>query len=278
MARPVLRSALRPVLAAAVFLAVVFSVQDAFAVRLTLKRIVFEGSRRADVMTLVNDRAEAQTYRLRWQDMRMTGDNRLEPVSDGQVDAMLKPARDMVVFAPRRVTIAPGETQQIRLMLRKPAGLADGEYRSHLVVMPEKEAVRFDDSGQNAGTSVDLKMLAGISFPVIVRQGKLTAAASLGDLRLTRQGQDYDLQLSLKREGDRSLYGDFSLYCGGNTKQPVYQLRGIAVYPEIPSRNIHFTFPAPESDCSSLRVVYRAAQDDAVYRGQVIAEATVTLK
>ncbi len=269
---------IRPFLGVALFLAVLCSVQDAFAVRLTLKRVVFEGARRADVMTLVNDSAEEQTYRLRWQDMQMTSDNTLEPVSEGSANPLLRPAQDMVVFAPRRVTMAPGQTQQIRLMLRKPAELADGEYRSHLLVMPEKDAVRFDEAeNHSGGASVDLKMLAGLSFPVIVRHGKLSATASLSDLQVTKQGQNYDMKLRLNRQGNRSLYGDFNVYCDGNTKdQSVYQLRGIAIYPEIDFRNLHFIFPAPASSCNILRVVYRATQDDATYRGQILAEASTT--
>ena len=159
--------------------AMIFGAQDGQAVRLSLKRVVFEGAQRADVMTLVNDSAEEQTYRLSWRDMKMTAEQPLAEVPEGTTDPAIKPARDLVIFAPRRVTLPPGGSQQIRLMLKKPADLPEGEYRSHLLVTPEKEAVRFDPSVAEGGdaTSIALKMLAGVSFPVIVRQGNLPVAA-----------------------------------------------------------------------------------------------------
>ena len=39
----------------------------------------------------------------------------------------------MIVYAPRRVTLAPHEPQSIRIAARPPQGLPDGEYRVHLL-------------------------------------------------------------------------------------------------------------------------------------------------
>lgn len=261
-------------------LVMIFGVQESLAVRLSLKRVVFEGAHRADVLTLVNDTAEEQTYRLSWREMRMiAAEDALAIIPEGEGDPLLKPARDLVVFSPKRVTIPAGGSQQIRLMLRKPADLPDGEYRSHLYVMPEKAAVREGDgnTGQANQTTIALKMMAGVSFPVIVRQGNLSSAARFEDVRLTRQGGNLSLSLLLNRQGQRSLYGDIMLYCPGR-ESPVYQMRGIAVYAELDSRPLHLTFPEPAASCHEYRVVYRSLQNDPFFRGKIIAESVTSLQ
>ena len=39
----------------------------------------------------------------------------------------------MIIYAPRRVTLAPHEPQAIRIAARPPQGLPDGEYRVHML-------------------------------------------------------------------------------------------------------------------------------------------------
>ena len=81
----------------------------------------------------------------------------------------------------------------------------------------------------------------------------------------------------MRREGPRSLYGDFGLYCNGDPEKPVHQLRGIAVYPELEARPLTIVFPVPAQQCRTLRVVYRSPQNDPAFRGKIIAEASINL-
>lgn len=256
---------------------VLCATQDAYALRMTVKRIIFEGSKRADVLTLVNDGTEEQTYRLSWRNMQMTADQPLKVLDEGTPFFGMQSANDMVVFAPRRVTVAPGSSQQVRLMLRKPKDLADGEYRSHLWVRPEVKPVAFDAAPDATARNVEIKMLAGVSFPVFVRQGNLNARGSLSDLRLSRQGGNFTLALTLNRQGNRSLYGDIDVLCA---EKSIYQARGIAIYPELDARPLSFTFPAAAADaesCRDVRVTYTGDRDDPLYRGKIIAEAVTSL-
>ena len=49
----------------------------------------------------------------------------------------------MIRYAPRRVTVPPGGSQQIRILLRRPRDLEPGEYRSHLWIVTEQAAKEF---------------------------------------------------------------------------------------------------------------------------------------
>jgi hypothetical protein len=252
---------------------------EAYAVRVTMKRVLFEGSKRADILILINNTGEEMAYRMSWRRMRMTEDKSVVPLEDDDPGADLKPADDMVVYAPRRVVLPPGGSQQVRLMLRKPKGLADGEYRSHFWIEPEEEAVKFDPSkfkgDPTKGPAVQIKMLTGITLPVIVRVGDLSAKAGIHTGAVKRKGSDGKATFVLTREGNRSLYGDMEFTCGSTV---VGQVRGIAVYTEVTKRNLDFDLKNLPADCTTVNVTYRAAQDDAQFTGGVMAEAALPVQ
>lgn len=264
--------------------ALLFGLPEAQAIKLTLKRVIFEGSKRTEVLTLINDTAEEQVYRLSWRNMYMGKEGKLLVAKEGEAVEGLNTADNLVIFAPRRIAIPPGGSQQVRLMLRKPKDLADGEYRSHLWIRPEAESVKFEPNPEaNPNVpSIQIKMLAGLSFPVFVRQGNLTASGSITDVKFTQRDQKLRVDLVLNREGNRSIYGDFDFICtAGGEDKVVHQVRGIAVYNEASKRALDFDFNIPKEGagiCKTLRVTYTADTKDALFAGKKIAEATATLQ
>src|SRR5687768_13013959 len=93
-------------------------------------RVVLNGSRRTEVF-LNNIGDDAATYRVSAELRRMTPEGKLADVT--APNDREKMAQDMVLFAPRRVTLPPNQPQAIRLSARAPEGLPDGEYRIHLL-------------------------------------------------------------------------------------------------------------------------------------------------
>src|SRR5881398_2022330 len=93
-------------------------------------RIVLDGRRGAEVV-LNNIGEEPAVYRVSVEFRRMDKDGGLNEVSQPTADD--QKAADMIVYAPRRVTLAPHEPQAIRIAARPPQGLPDGEYRVHLL-------------------------------------------------------------------------------------------------------------------------------------------------
>ena len=94
------------------------------------QRIVLDGHKGAEVV-LNNIGDEPATYRISVEFRRMTPEGTLVDVSDPNAEE--KAAADMIVYAPRRVTLPPHQPQAIRIAARPPAGLPDGEYRVHLL-------------------------------------------------------------------------------------------------------------------------------------------------
>ena len=93
-------------------------------------RIVLDGGKGTEIV-LNNIGDTPATYRISVEFRRMTADGNLEDVAEPT--AQEKEAEDMIVYAPRRVTLAPHEPQSIRITARPPQGLPDGEYRVHLL-------------------------------------------------------------------------------------------------------------------------------------------------
>ena len=279
-----LQSAARYILAAVTALTLycallTLGADDAFALRVTMKRVVFEGPRRTEMLTIVNNTAEEQTYRLGWRRMRMTETQSLVSLPEDDPGTDLKPVDDMVRFAPRRVVLPPGTSQQIRLMLRRPKDLPDGEYRSHFWIQPEAESVKFDPVQEKAAgkPAVQIKMLTGMTLPVFVRSGNLTATAKITDLKVAPGDKGLAVSMTIYREGTRSLFGEMEFYCPGvGMDKPWHEVRGIAVYTETPHRTVRFDVPLPEQGaaaCNGMTVKYVAPDDDMLFKGAVMAQA-----
>ena len=93
-------------------------------------RVVLDGRKGAEII-LNNIGDEPATYRVSVEFRRMTESGELVDVPTPT--AADKTAEDMIIYAPRKVTLAPHEPQAIRIAARAPQGLPDGEYRVHML-------------------------------------------------------------------------------------------------------------------------------------------------
>ena len=96
-------------------------------------RLVMGAGERSTELTLVNKGNEQTAFRIAVENSRMRRDDALETAETPRTGEMF--AADMIRFAPRRVILEPGGRQTIRVSVDTPAGLAPGEYRSHLRLM-----------------------------------------------------------------------------------------------------------------------------------------------
>jgi hypothetical protein len=193
-------------------------------------------------------------------------------------------AGDMLRYSPRQVVLAPGAGQVVRVMLRKPADLAPGEYRSHLmfekVAAPKPEDSLGAQAAPSDGqVSVQLTMLTALSIPVIVRHGETQASVTLSDLALLKPapGQATMLAAVLQRSGNRSVYGNLvaTFTPQGGTERDVAKIGGVAVYTPNPLRRIKLEL---KSDVAlahgTLRLTFRERAESG---GKLLADAAIEL-
>ena len=250
-------------------------------------RIVLEKNQRSAQVELMNNGTEPQSYRINLVNRRM-GENgefiEIDQPGDGELfaDSLLR-------FSPRQVQILPGTSQIVRILVRKPAELLVGEYRSHL---------QFDRLAQAAGSSsiessqatdrkeigVVITALVGASIPVILRHGDTQVNVSLSNLKMelavnAADASAPELIFMMNRNGSRSVYGDLiaTLTARNGTSMEVAKMGGVAVYVPNEFRRVRLPLVVPKSmDLSggTLKLVYKERADAGL---RVLAEALLTL-
>ena len=79
-----------------------------------------------------------------------------------------KDAREWVRFSPRRIHLGPGEHQTIRVVVRKPADLAPGEYTARLLIQAIPP-VRKPTEEATENIQVNLDIVYGVSIPIHIK-------------------------------------------------------------------------------------------------------------
>jgi len=200
-------------------------------------RIILDGRKGTEII-LNNIGEEPATYRVSVEFRRMLQDGSLEDVKDPS--AAEKLAEEMIIYAPRRVTLAPREPQAIRIAARAPQGIADGEYRIHLLfraVPPPEPVVSEAAAKQVKGVSFQLRPIYGVTIPVIVRLGNLQATAGISDVQIDKSAAGRAISLELSRSGTRSTFGEVRVLKPG-VKDPIALQRAVAVYTEVGKRRV----------------------------------------
>ena len=247
-------------------------------------RIVFDKQRAAQV-ELMNQGTAPETYRISLVNRRMGPNGEFIAITEPGAGEQF--ADEMVRFSPHQVTIPPGGSQLVRIVLRKPADLAAGEYRSHLQFDRVAEA-RGDSSIEdlarhnNGEVGVVINTLVGASIPVIVRQGNPSAQLSLSDLQLlpaNGAAPGGSLSLQMNRTGNASAYGDLlvTFTTPAGVIFEVAKAGGVAVY--VPNATRHAVLPLhlPTGSAlpgGTLKVSYR---DRPEAGGKLLAEASLTV-
>src|SRR5690349_20989423 len=199
-------------------------------------RILLDGRKGTEIV--LNNIGDAPaTYRISVEFRRMTPDGNLEDVAEPT--AAEKAAADMIVYAPRRVTLAPHEPQSIRIAARPPQGLPDGEYRVHLLfrAIPPSTPVKAAADTSTKGLKLQLIPVYGVTIPVIVRLGNLQATAGISNVALEKKDGKEAISLDLTRSGSRSTFGEVQVLKAG-VKDPIAVQKAVAVYTEVGKRRV----------------------------------------
>lgn len=206
-------------------------------------RLVLDSNRGTEVV-LNNIGSDTANYRISLELRRMDDKGDLIEVADAQANEHEKTTLSIISYAPRRVTLPPNQPQAIRVGVRPPADLPDGEYRAHMVFRAIPDAIPATAQTATTGLTVKLIPVYGVIIPVIIRKGALQVQAQISDAHMGKavikgspSANVPTLDFKLSRAGTRSVYGNIRVLKAGLSK-PVYEAKGIAVYAEIASRNV----------------------------------------
>lgn len=169
------------------------------------------------------------------------------PISDslGNVTVMLqdsgvvdpRSALDWVKAFPRRLVIAPGATQVVRLVATPPDGLKDGEYWARIVVRSQEGQTTIPAPSSEGSITTKLNMIMQTAIMLKYRKGAVNSQVELKSARATMNDSLLSVLVDLSSTGNASYVG--SLNCrvlDADKKVMAQQRTDLAVYRDLKRR------------------------------------------
>ncbi|MDQ7074792.1 MAG: hypothetical protein Q9O24_06470 [Gammaproteobacteria bacterium] len=232
------------------------------------KRVEFSSHQKNSVLNLTNNGNKTTKYRIQLVDFIHDKKGNLQAIPTTKLPPNYHSAKKIVRYSPRQITIRPGESQAIRLLVRRSRNLAEGEYRSFIYfqALPDKQktANNIQTLTQSDTDSVHITpiVLQSLALPIVVQQGKLSANAQIKTLTLIREDpKNPSIKLHLSRSGNRSLYGEVEIKQGDKT---VGLAKGLTLYNPYKERTFNVPLDADKLQSGEiLTVTYRGLDRDA---------------
>jgi hypothetical protein len=219
------------------FLTLVFTSQSMARVDIVPQLVVIESRERAGEIIVVNTTQELGDYELSIIHYRQDENGTYE-ILEEPLSPLFDP-QEIVRMSPQEFQLSSLNRQKVRLALRKPADLPDGEYRFHLVAKGYR-AQEVNEPEDNIGVSMTINL--AIAIPVVVRHGEVSATGTIGDFELVGSSQSNtgkpELKFTAFREGNKSTLGriDVSWAPDGQNFENIGFLNHFNVFTEIDKR------------------------------------------
>ena len=114
-----------------------------------------------------------------------------------------------VVAYPRKVTVAPGAKQTIRLLVNPPANLPDGEYWSRIIITSRGAAARLSarSTTDTNAIQVGVTLVVRTVTTLLYRRGTVTAAVTATGLTADKVGDSVVVRAKIARAGTGVFLG-----------------------------------------------------------------------
>ncbi|MFK7840158.1 MAG: molecular chaperone [Bdellovibrionales bacterium] len=258
------------------FTAIIFlvPVQSAFAqLLITPLQVVMEERQRSTTIVLVNTGDRSNTYRLKWEQFVQVDElGGYAPIEEKDKYGVVlsenyRNLKDFAVFTPRQITLAPNEKQTMRVAVRRPADLPDGEYKSHLKfqVLPDNSdgGVRQDNSLEDK-VRFGARVNASFSIPVVYRVGEYDVNVEIQqpEFSVNEKSGTLNIKVPVKRSGMHGVIGLIEAYYRPKDGNEVLigSVSNSNLFPELNVRNI--TVPTSQFGFNpgNLRLVFFKAE------------------
>lgn len=199
-------------------------------------RVVLASGQRHANLTVANRSAHEASYRLELAQFAMSDDGALVPETAEMADA--RPLAPYLRLEPDYLRLEAGQRSFIRITGSWPDDMAEGEWRSHLVVSLV--------AGQSGGDE-PLRVLV----PLILRVGRPATTLATGELGLVapgHRGMSPVLTLPIQVSGGASCLGDLRvvLLREGQSDRVVAERKGMSLMPRPGTVTIQVPLEWPE--------------------------------
>jgi len=108
---------------------------------------------------------------------------------------------------PKKVIIEPDESQVVRLMVRAPDNLPDGEYWARIMVRSQNATVEVPVAGEQDGIKTQLNMITEMALMLKYRTGDLISNLELQNASGTLKDSTVEVMIDLENRGNVSYMG-----------------------------------------------------------------------
>ncbi len=255
------------VLAASV-LASVAAYADA-SIMMFPQNVKFEKGQKTATVTLLNRGDATGLYELSFIDKFMTEDGGLVDWDEKEKGSKAPwTLANKARFSPRRVQLAPGQSQIIKIALRPRGKVDEKEYASHLKILVADGNIdkKLDEDllgadGQKNEAKVAVQTRQAMAIPVIWKNTTEAAKTSLGEAKIAENMLD----VTIKREGVASSRG---LLRAKDSKGEIIGAASVVIYPNLEKKisqiAINEPYSAAQLKGQKITLQYVDEDDDTV--------------
>jgi len=203
--------------------------------------VTLEGRTRAATINVVNRGDARGTFVVSWVDFEMTPEGGLRKLAQPPSWSLQPHVR----YSPRRMTLEPGETQLVKVALRRNLDVKQREFYSHFKVLTLAADVPDDSADLNTGGavgSVNIVARSAMAIPVIWRNTSAEPRAVIESVVFdTEDNQEVrELRVGVRRLGKVSVRGFLHVvrYGEDNSEIPVADPVPVVIYPSLNVRTV----------------------------------------
>jgi P pilus assembly chaperone PapD len=244
------------------------------------RRVVFEGQKRAEELNLANIGKDTATYVISLIQVRMKEDGTFQQIT--LPDSGQQFADKHIRFFPRTVTLAPNESQVVKVQVIRPTELKPGELRSHIYfrAIPKSKPLGSEEKTMDSTISISIVPIFGISIPAIVRTGESNTTVKITDTKMEFVNDTIpNLKFTFLRSGNMSVYGDISvnhISPQGKITQVGF-VKGLAVYTPNTSRQCQLKLDKTKQVDFHSGKLHLTYVDQGITRQNQLAETDILL-
>ncbi len=186
-------------------------ISQSWATFISPKRVIIADKQRAATITILNRSNKTMVYNFEWQRRAQQPNGKIKRLDEGENVAGYKPAEDYIVFSPRRVILKPGKKQRLRLLVRRPSDMAEGEYHSHFLIKADPAKGEETKAKKTFGGTIDIKTYA--AMPVFLRHGQTYIDLNIKDARWYKKQDHEYISLFIENNSTRSIYALPKIEC-----------------------------------------------------------------
>lgn len=240
-------------------------------------RVLITKTNQTEQISLLNTGTDSAIYSINFVNKKMNEDGGLTTLAEKDTGALF--SSDYVRVFPRKVALGPKEGQTVKIQFKKRTDMPEGEYRSHLYFRDEKNYMPKGQKTTLADTNaIGVKIIPvfGITIPVIIRVGKLSATLSITDISIEKNEIGIPkVKMTLNRTGNCSIYGTLTVNYTEPGGKPIEIgiVNGIGIYTDILKR--YFTIELKKAkemklDKGTITVAFRDSESNKKLDEQII--------